>query len=131
VDERHSGEGWLICSGIVLMMAGVMRFFDGLWSLRYGGPVPGNLQDAILGDSLTTYGWTWIIVGAILFVAGLGVLTRSQLARWTGIVAASIGAITATLWMPYYPGWSIVYVILAFFVIYGLATYGGHEVPVR
>lgn len=131
MDERHRGDGWLIFSSIVLMTAGVMRFFDGLWSLRYSGSVPDNLQNALLGDSLKTYGWTWIAVGALLFVAGLGVLTRSQLARWTGIAAASIGAITSTFWMPYYPGWSLVYMFLAFFVIYGLATYGAPEIPVR
>jgi hypothetical protein len=124
-----SGQGWLIFSGIVLMVGGVMRFFDGLWALNYNGTVPGNLQDALLGHSLSTYGWTWIIVGVILFLAGLGVLSRSQLARWIGIVAASIGAITATFWLPYYPVWSIIYVIMAFLVIYGLAAYGAREIP--
>jgi hypothetical protein len=30
-------------------------------------------------------------------------------------------------WMPYYPIWSLVYVAIAFFVLYGLAVYGGRE----
>ena len=39
--ETDRGQGWLIFSGIVLMVAGVMRFFDGLWAFRYKGS-PGE-----------------------------------------------------------------------------------------
>jgi hypothetical protein len=132
-EERSNGDGygWLVFSGIILMTGGVMRILDGIWTLNYKGSVPQNLQNAILGHSLSTYGWTWIIVGIILFLAGLGVLTRGQLARWIGIVAASIGAITAIFWIPYFPVWSLVYIFLAMFVIYGLSAYGSREVPVR
>ena len=130
-DDRGYGYGWLVYSGIALMTVAVMRVIDGIWALRYNGPVPERLQDAVLGHDLTTYGWTWIVVGAILFLAGLGVLMRSQFSRWIGIVAAAIGAITSVIWLPYYPVWSVVYILLAFSVIYGLGVYGGREVPLQ
>jgi hypothetical protein len=31
--------------------------------------------------------------------------------------------------MPYYPIWSLAYIILGILVIYALSTYGGQEVP--
>ncbi len=129
--SNDEGYGWLVFSAILLMTAGVMRFFDGIWALNFNGAVPDGLKDGILGDSLSTYGWTWIIVGVILFLAGMGVLTRGQLARWIGIIAASIGAISAIWWMPYYPVWSLMYIFLAIFVVYGLSAHGGREVGVR
>jgi hypothetical protein len=130
-SSNDEGYGWLVFSAIMLMTAGVMRFFDGIWALNYNGDVPANLKDGLLGDSLSNYGWTWIVVGIILFLAGMGVLTRSQLARWIGIFAAAIGAISAVWWMPYYPVWSLMYIFLAIFVIYGLSAYGSREVRVR
>ena len=121
------GEGWLIFSGIVLMIAGAMRFFDAIWAWTYHGTVPQNLEDALFGHSLSTYGWVWLIVAIILFGAGLAVMMRSQLARWIGIVAAGIGSVSAIWWMPYYPVWSFVYIFAGMLVIYGLAAYGQKE----
>jgi hypothetical protein len=130
MDDRSTGEGWLFFAGIVLMIAGVMRLFDAIWAWTYSGPLPSNLQSALLGHSLTTYGWVWLVIAIILFAAGLGVIVRSQFARWFGIAAAAIGAITAIWWMPYYPIWSFTYIIIAMFVIYALAAYGERE-PAR
>ena len=106
------------------MVAGVMRFFDAIWAWSYSGAVPNGLESALFGHSLTTYGWVWLVIAIILFAAGLGVMVRSQFARWFGIVAAALGAISAIWWMPYYPVWSFVYILIAMFVIYALAAYG-------
>jgi hypothetical protein len=130
MNDQSNGEGWLVFAGILLMIAGVMRFFDAIWAFRYSGAVPNNLQSALLGHSLTTYGWVWLVISIILFVSGLAVMVRSQFARWIGIVAASVGAITAIWWMPYYPVWSLVYIFMGLLVIYGLAAYGQRE-PAR
>ena len=106
-----------------------MRGFDAIWAWTYNGPVSGNLQSALLGHSLTTYGWVWLVVAIILFAAGLGVIVRSQFARWFGIAAAALAAISAIWWMPY-PIGRFTYIIIAMFVIYTLAAYGERE-PAR
>ena len=120
-------SGWLIFSAVVLIVAGVMRIFDAIWAFRYNGTVVDNLHDAFFGHSLTTYGWIWLIVGIILIVSGFLVLNptpslTADIARWIGIVAAAIAAITAVTWMPYYPVWAFIYIALAVVVIYGLAA---------
>jgi hypothetical protein len=129
MDDYGSGEGWLLFAGVVLMTAGVMRFFDAIWAWTYNGPLPGNLQQALFGRSLTTYGWIWLIVAVILFGSGLAVMMRSQLARWVGIAAGALGAISAIWWMPYYPVWSFVYIATGMLVIYALAAHGGRRQP--
>ena len=120
-------SGWLIFSAVVLIVAGVMRIFDAIWAFRYNGTVVDNLHDAFFGHSLTTYGWIWLIVGIILIGSGFLVLNptpslSADIARWIGIVAAAIGAITAVTWMPYYPVWAFIYIALAVVGIYGLAA---------
>ena len=123
MDRR--GEGWIIFAAIVLGVAGIMRIFDAIWAFRYHGALPQNLQDAIFGHSLKTYGWVYLVVAAVLIVCAFLVLSGSQVGRWVGIVAGAIGSISAIRWMPYYPIWSLTYIAIGILVIYALAAYGG------
>ena len=119
------GLGWLFFAGTMLGIAGIMRLFDSLWAFRYDGLVPDELEGALLGTSLTTYGWVWLIVGVILLGSSFAVLTRSQFARWVGIIGGALLAISAIWWMPFYPVWSLAYVFMGVLVVYGLAAHGG------
>src|SRR6476661_11090990 len=101
----RQGDGWRFFAGTVLGIAGIMRFFDAIWAWTYHGALPSNLEDAIFGHSLKTYGWIDIVVAAILLIAAALVLSRSQAARWIGVFAGAVLAISAVWWIPYYPVW--------------------------
>ena len=122
---QERGMGWLFFAGTVLGLAGLMRVIDALWAFRYNGALPDNLKDGVLGSSLTSYAWVWLIVGFILILSSFLLLARSQFARWIGFIAATIGALSAMTWMPYYPIWSLTYVGIAVLVFYALAAHGG------
>src|SRR3954465_11649040 len=93
-----SAVGWLFFAGTVLGIAGIMRIFDGIWAFRFDGDVPERFEGALSGHDLDTYGWVWLIVGVILIGASFAVLSRSQLARWIGIIAGAVMAISAVWW---------------------------------
>jgi hypothetical protein len=121
-------SGWLTFSAVMLIIAGIMRVIDAIWAFQYHGSLPYGLRGALLGHSLTTYGWIWLVIGVILIAAGVLVLGPSdrpaaEASRWVGIVAASLGAISAIFVMPYYPVWALLYIILAVLVIYGLSAH--------
>ena len=125
-------SGWLTFSAVVLILAGIMRIIDAIWAFRYHGALPGGLNGALLGHSLQTYGWMWLIVGIILIAAGALVLGPSdqpsaEVSRWVGIVAAGLGAISAIFVMPYFPVWSLIYIAVAVMVIYGLSAHYGEQ----
>ncbi len=121
---QQRGEGWIVFAGVILILAGIMKVFDAIWAFSYHGVVVVSLQGAVLGQNLKTYGWVDLVVAAVLLLCGFAVLGGSQLGRWVGIVAASIAAVDAIWWMPFYPVWGLVYVIIALLVIYALAVYG-------
>ena len=121
----RKGTGWLVFAAIVLVTAGIMRFFDAIWAFSYHGAVPQHLEDAIFGHSLSTYGWIYIVVAVVLVVSGFVVLNGSQVARWVGVAAGAIGAISAIWWMPYYPIWALTYIAVGGLVVYALVAYGG------
>jgi len=114
-----------VFAAVVLGTAGIMRIFDAIWAFSYHGAIPANLQGALFGHSLKTYGWIYLVVAIVLIVCAALVFTGSQVGRWLGIVAAAIGCISAIWWMPYYPIWSLTYIAIGALVIYALAAYGG------
>ena len=125
-------SGWLTFSAVVLIIAGTMRVIDAIWAFGYHGAIPDNLQGALLGHSLATYGWIWLIIGVVLIVAGALVLGPSdqrsaEVSRWIGIVAAALAAISAIFVMPYYPVWALIYIAIAVMVIYGLSARYGEQ----
>ena len=128
VADDDAWSGWLFFAGTILGLAGLMRVFDALWAFRYDGQVADGLEGAILGTSLSTYGWVWLIVGLGLIGASFAVLNRSQFARWIGIIAGAVLAISAMWWMPFYPVWSLVYILIGVLVVYALAAHGGRLV---
>ena len=77
-------------AAIVLAVAGIMRIFDAIWAFRYHGVLPGNLEAAIFGHSLKTYGWIYLAVAAVRILCAVLVLSGSQVGRWAGIVACAI-----------------------------------------
>ena len=118
------GSGWLLFASVVLAVAGIMRILDGIWAIRTDAQV-GELDDQLLGKELSSYGWLYLIVGALLLYAAFTVYNRGQFARWIGIIAGAVLTISATMWLPFDPVWALVYIMIGVFLIYGLAVYGG------
>ena len=121
------GEGWRFFAAAILGITGLMRLFDALWAFTYGGNLPDNLEGALFGHNLHTYGWVYLVLGLILVPASFGVLIGSQLSRWIGIFAGGLMAVTAIWWMPYYPVWSLTYIVCGVLVIFALTMYGDRE----
>jgi hypothetical protein len=126
-SSAREPSAWIMFAAIVLMIAGGMRIFDAIWAFQYNGVLPQNLENAVFGHSLTTYGWVYIIVAIVLIGSGLLLLSGSQAARWIGVVAAALGALAAMPWMPYYPVWSLVYVGIGALVVYALVAHGSRD----
>jgi hypothetical protein len=126
-------SGWLTFSGVVLIVAGIMRIFDAIWAFSYSGTPVNNLHGAIFGHSLTAYGVIWLIVGLLLIAAGYLVMNPgtvgADVSRWFGVVASAVAAITALTWIPYYPVWALIYVGIAILVLYGLIAH--YEEPAQ
>ena len=79
------------------------------------------------GDNIRNYAWLWLIVGILLILCAFAIAQRSQIARWIGIVAGAVCAITSIWWMPYYPIWSLTYIAIGIGVVFALAAYGGRD----
>ena len=125
---HNEGRGWILFSMIVLLTAGIMRVFDGIWLIHNANSLERlTLTGSIFGGSMKTYGWIYLLIGVGLILVALALASGSEVARWIGIVAGVVLAVSAVWWLPYYPFWAMVYIGLGAGVIYGLSMYGGSE----
>ena len=129
-DERvytPRGAGWLAFSATMLVISGVFKIFDALWAFKYDDEVSPEVQTVLFENDLESWGWVWLGVGILLVLAGIAVVSGSEVARWFGIIVAALAAMAYLPWIYYQPLWTILSVTLAVMVIYGLAAYGGRR----
>jgi hypothetical protein len=123
-STRHRAR-WLSFAAAVLAVSGIFKILDALWAFKYDDDVSEEVQTVLFEGDLASWGWVWLVVGIVLVAAGFAVVTGAEWARWIGILAASLSAITFFPWIYYQPLWTILSVSLAILVVYALAAYGG------
>jgi hypothetical protein len=121
------GQGWIYFAGWLLAISGVFKLFDAFWAFEYDEALSETVQTILFQRDLASWGWPWLVTALILVAAGCAVVTGAQWARWVGVIAASLSAITSFLWIYHQPLWTMVSVALAVLVVYALVVYGGPE----
>ncbi len=123
--RRGRGTGWIVFAGIVMILAGGNMFINGLWALHSSSQIEKNFGDTLLFSSsnLDTWGWIYLIVGAVVVVAGFMVFFRVAFGMWVGIIAALVQAFFAFFWIfsPYWPA-ALIIIALDLLVVYALST---------
>jgi hypothetical protein len=120
-DER--GAGWITFAATMLGLAGIMSGIDGIVALARSRFYVANAT--FVFSDLRTWGWIMLVMAVLLIVAAGGVLAGSQFARWFGILAAGLSALSQFSAMQAYPGWTMLVFACDVLVIYALARYGG------
>ena len=90
--NSKSMAGWIGFAAIVLLIVGAIDFFQGLIAVfedEYFVPTGSGF----LVFDLTAWGWTMMIWGVLLVLAGLGLGAGQGWARWFAIVVVSLNFI--------------------------------------
>jgi len=131
--QRKRGTGWIITSGILLVLAGGNMLLNGLFALHANSAIENNTKSTLLfsSNNLDTWGWIYLIIGVIIVIVGLAVFVRAQWAVVLGLLAAAVEMFMAFFWLftPYWPD-ALISILLAGIVLYGLSAYGlAEDVP--
>jgi hypothetical protein len=121
--ETTGWVDWGIFAAIMMVLGGVLNIIHGLVALLNDDWAVWSNGDAVYLD-LTTWGWVHILVGALVILAGIGVLSGNILARSFGVLLAGISIVTNFLYIPVYPVWSITVIVLDVLMIWALTAHG-------
>jgi hypothetical protein len=122
VKQRSSAwAGWVGFAGWLMLIIGMVDFFEGLIAVIRGQYYVLTSQQIIVFD-VKTWGWLTLLWGIVLVLAGYSLLMRATWARWFAIVVASLGLIgqLGFLGSATYPLWALTVVGLTIVVLYAL-----------
>lgn len=119
---RDSGAwtGWVRFGGVVMTIIGGFAVIQGFFALF--SPTYVTLTGAgVLLFDLTAWGWLHILLGALVLATGLALVGSAPgWARGTAIVLLALNTIVQLAYMPAYPIWSLVLIVLDIVVIFAL-----------
>jgi hypothetical protein len=115
--------GWIGFAGMLMLVIGGIDFVQGLIAL-FEDEYFVVTQSGFLAVDLTAWGWVLLIWGALLFLAGLALISGQSWARWFTIVvvALNIFAQLGFLGNSQYPLWALTALTLNIIVLYALTA---------
>jgi hypothetical protein len=117
------GTGWATFGGILMILAGVFQSIAGLVALFNDNFYVVTDNNLLLFD-ITGWGWAHLVLGVLLFVAGASVLSGNMFGRVVGVVLATVSAVANLLFIPAYPLWSILVIVIDLLIIHSLVVHG-------
>lgn len=115
--------GWAAFAGILSVLVGTFQAIAGIVALFKDEVVFFGVKNIWLLD-LTTWGWVHLVGGLLLILVGYGILTGQTWARVIGVILAGLSAVLNFAWLPVYPVWSLVVIVVDVLVIYALVVHG-------
>jgi hypothetical protein len=122
-DQRTGWTGWIVFAGVMLLIAGSLNIFYGIIAAVNDDWVVFTNRSAVYLD-VSDWGWVHIILGGIVFLAGIGVFSGNILARIVGVIVASISLMANFLFIPVYPLWALTVITIDALVIWALTAHG-------
>lgn len=119
---------WVAFAGILLLVSALFNLLNGFVAIFNHGyySTVYSQGNRLLILNYTAWGWIWVAVGIVMTLAGLGVLVGSRGARLTGICLAALCLVGQMIFLPVYPFWSVIVMLVSILVIYGLLAEPHH-----
>ena len=126
MNDRGAGAGWVAFAAIMILIAGILNIIWGIAAIS-SSHFFVNTANYIVSD-LTTWGWVALVIGVLELFVSYSILTRGEFGRWSGVLIASLNAISVLLSIKAYPLWGLCIFAIDLLIIHGLVSYGGDTV---
>ncbi|MEV0371564.1 hypothetical protein AB0I10_17335 [Streptomyces sp. NPDC050636] len=113
--------GWTVFAATLMVFGGFMAILAGISAIAKDN-VFVRTVNYTYAFNLTGWGWVHLILGIVVVLAGIALFTGALWARVVGVVVAGLVMIANFLWIPYYPFWALVLIVVNAFVIWALCT---------
>ena len=107
----------------MMLLAGSLNAIYGLIALFNDEWVVWGNRGSVWLD-ITQWGWVHVILGAIVILAGIGVMLGNLAARIVAVIVVGISLIVNFAAIPVYPVWSLVVITMELLVLWALIVHG-------
>jgi hypothetical protein len=122
--EPASWVGWIVFAAIMMVLLGMFHVVQGLVALFNSDYFVVGSSGLVVSMDYTAWGWTHVIGGIVVAVAGVCLFTGQIWSRVVGVAVAVISAIANIAFLAAYPVWSLIMIALDVFIILALTVHG-------
>jgi len=122
--DQTAWTGWVVFASFMMIMVGVFQAVEGLVALFDDGFYHVTRSGLVVNVDYNVWGWTHLLLGALLILSGVGVLAGNIVARAVAVVLASLSALVNLVFIEAYPIWAVIIITVDVLVIYALIVHG-------
>lgn len=115
--------GWVYFAGFILILNGAFQSIAGIVALFKNEVFVVAEQNLWLLD-YTTWGWAHLLLGIFLLFAGSAIISGKMWGRIVGVVFAGLSLIANFAFVPVYPIWSLILIVIDILILYALIVHG-------
>ena len=115
--------GWIGFASLMLYLAGFFHIVAGFAAL-INDKVYVATEEAVWVLNITQWGWVHIIGGILAIVAASSLMQGHGFGRTIAVIVALASAVLNMAFIPVYPVWSILIIVIDILVIYAVVSHG-------
>lgn len=116
--------GWIVFAATMMMIVGAFQAIQGLVALFKDTYYQVPSSGLVVQVDYTAWGWTHLVLGVLVFAAGVGLFTGQTWARVLGVIFASLSMLANFAFIAAFPFWSLLVIALDVFVIMAITVHG-------
>ena len=121
-QRASTWSGWVVFAGVLLVVIGSLNAIQGLVALFKDDVYAVTGTGLVVTTNFTAWGIALIIWGAVMIMAGLGLFSGKEWARWFGIIVVVINLIGQFAYFSAFPLWSLIVIGLDAAILFGLTA---------
>ncbi|MGD9573435.1 MAG: hypothetical protein AB7V62_16270 [Thermoleophilia bacterium] len=125
--DRGPDSDWatagVMFAAVLMILTGVLQILQGIAAIADDDLFLIG-SDYAYDINVAAWGWIHLVIGAVVFAAGVALLRGALWAGMLGIAMAVIAAVANFFFLPYYPFWAIVLIAMNVWIIWALTRPG-------
>ena len=122
-EARHpAAAGWVVFAAFMLLVIGTFDVIQGIVALLKREVYLVGDNGLVLTNSFTVWGWSLLLWGIVIVLAGLSLFGGGGFGRWFALIAVVVNLVGQFAWFPAYPLWSFVVILLSVAVVWALTV---------
>ena len=123
-SEMSGWTGWIGFAAIMLLLMGFFHVIAGFVAL-FTDTVYLIGEEALWALDYTQWGWIHVIGGLLAIWAASSLMQGHGFGRTVAVLVALASAVINMTFVPIYPLWSLMIIVIDVLVIYAVVVHGG------
>ena len=123
-ENESQWVGWISFASTILILLGSFHIIQGLVALFRDEVFVVGKSGLIVNVDYTAWGWFHIVMGVLAILVGASLLAGRMWARILAVVFAMFSALSNLAFLPSYPIWSAMMIVLCVVIIWAITVHG-------